>query len=272
MTYDISIIMPAIRTHKWDTMYDSILKSCKKHTFELILCGPFDLTEKLSKLDNVKHIKDYGSPSRCANLAALSAKSKLIAHLVDDAIFVENALDLAIEQYHTFCTNKDVINLRYTEGREHAGNKDAFGNDYFRVASHPFYRLVGIPQNLEIAPHHIIDLDYFKFLGGYDCTNFEYQNHNLTDLMFRLQYDGGKIYHSFNIVTNCDWIISGEHQPIEDAFNVNDTPNFQNMYNTPDAIQRRFGVVNIDDWKKTPDVWKRRFGDKLPESFEELKY
>lgn len=273
--YDISIIMPAIRTHKWDDMYDSILKSCKQHTFELILCGPFPLTEKLNKLSNVKWIQDYGSPSRCTNIALLEAKSKLCAHLVDDALFTENSLDDAIEQYDAFCTYKDVINLRYTEDHGHRGNFHLFGIEYFTAGTHPIYHLPGIPRNLFIAPHHIINTDYLKSLGGYDCINYEYQNHNLSDLMFRIQYDGGKIYHSHNIVSNCDWIIGGEHQPVGDAFDLNDTPRFREMFSTVDAIQQRFGKVNLDDWKNSPKIWKRRFGqfgDELPKKFEELKY
>lgn len=270
--YDISIIMPAIRVPRWDSMYDSITRSCKKYSFELIICGPFQLTEKLKNLSNVKSIIDYGSPSRCAQIAALAASSNLIAHLVDDAIFLENSMDEAIDLYKSQCTRKDVVNLRYTEGHSHNGDPRVFGPQYFKVSGHPFYRLPGIPQHLDIAPHHIINLEYFKDMGGYDCINFEYQNHNLTDLMFRIQTDGGKIYHSQNIVTHCDWILSGEHKPIEDAFNMNDTPNFYKIYNHPDALNLRRNSVSIDNWKETPTIWKRRFRENLPNSFEDLKY
>ena len=54
MKYDVSIIMPAIRTPFWDEMYDTIEKSCKQKTFELVMCGPFALTEKLKNKSNVK--------------------------------------------------------------------------------------------------------------------------------------------------------------------------------------------------------------------------
>lgn len=272
---DISIVMPAIRTFKWDRMYDTILNSCKKHDFEIILCGPFGLTEKLSKLDNVKWIKDYGSPSRCANIAATSASADLIAHLVDDALFVEGALDLAIEQYQQTCGPKDVLNLRYTEGLGHAGPPSMFKDAYFTVGYHPIYNLAGIPQHYSIAPHHIINVEYFKSMGGYDCMNFEYQNFNLTDLMLRIQHDGGKIVHSSETITHCDWMpgTSGDHRPIHQAYEENDNPKFQEMYSDPDCLDKRVGAVNIDDWKSTPAVWNRRFqSTNLPKNFQELNY
>lgn len=267
--YNVSIIMPAIRTPRWDSLYDSIQSSCKKNTFELILCGPFELTEKLSKLPNVKHIKDYGSPSRCAQIAAKNASGKLLAHSVDDAIFIEDSLDLAIEDYSQKCTKKDVINLRYTEGLNHNGEEMPI--DYWRAWHHPTLRLSSIPEHYRLAIHHLVDREYFIEIGGYDCQ-YEYQNFNLHDFAFRIQHLGGNIFDSSVRITNCDFYPQGmvDHKAIEEAFNMNDYPLFLKMYSTSNALEIRTQEVKFDNFLKTSPIWNRRFKKDLPETYEDI--
>ena len=266
--YDVSIIMPAIRTPNWDTMYDSIEKSCKKFSFELVMCGPFQLTEKLKKLDNVRMIIDYGSPSRCAQRAAIAARGELIAHLVDDAIFVENSLDQSIELYNAVCTKKDAVNLRYTEGRDYS--KEPMHPKYWFAWFHGGLRLQGIPKDYKFACHHLINTEYFKELGGYDCS-YEYQNYNLHDLMFRVQYNGGTVWDSPKEVTNCDWYPNGmvDHKAIEDAHFNHDEPLFRKMFSDPAALSKRV-KISLDNWKKTDEVWKRRFSKGIPKNYDEI--
>lgn len=267
--YDVSVIMPAIRVPKWDSLYDSIEKSCKNFKFELILCGPFELTEKLSKLTNVKHIKDYGSPSRCAQIAANNASGRLIAHCVDDALFVEDALDLSIDFYNKNCTNKDVVNLRYTEGMNYSGNELPI--DYWRAWHHPPLRINTIPQNYRLALHHLIDRKYFIEVGGYDCK-FEYQNFNLHDLIFRIQYLGGNVYDSPITVTNCDFYPKGivDHKPIEEAYEQNDYPLFVNLYSRENALKLRTSEVLFNNYLTTQVIWNRRFKNNLPETYDDI--
>jgi hypothetical protein len=268
MNYDVSIIMPAIRTPNWDRMYDSIVNSCKKYSFELIMCGPFALTEKLSKLDNVSMIIDNGCPSRCAQRAALAAKGKLIAHLVDDAIFIENSLDKSIDFYNTVCTNKDAVNLRYTEGQNYSTTP--MHPEYWFAWHHTGLRLAGVPKNYKFACHHLIDTEYFKYLGGYDCS-YEYQNYNLHDLMFRLQYAGGVLWDSPQEVTNCNHYPNGivDHRAIEDAHFNHDEPLFRKMYSDQNVLQTRVRIP-LDNWENTPKVWNRRFSKGIPKNYNEI--
>ena len=266
--YDVSIVMPAIRTPNWDRMYDSIEKSCKKFSFELVMCGPFPLTEKLEKLENVRMIIDNGSPSRCAQIAALSAKGRLLAHLVDDAIFVEDSLDQCIVLYNAVCGKKDVINLRYTEALNFSPNP--MHPRYWYAWHHAPLMLPGVPKDYKIACHHLIDLEYFKELGGYDCS-YEYQNFNLHDLMFRVQSDGGTLYDSPNDVTNCDWHPNGivDHKAIEDAYVANDEPLFKTMYSNPNILKER-NSIPLDNWKNTDAIWSRRFSKGVPKNYNEI--
>src|SRR3990167_5546353 len=201
--FDISIFCPAIRTPNWDAMYDSICLSCKKYSFELILCGPFPLTDYLKTKDNVKMIHDLGSPSRCAQLCLFEINGKLCFHVVDDAIFLENAIDEAINYYESLAIkNKhNIINMKYREGKNYSGN--SMRENYWMAWGHDSLRLPGIPQNYKISLHHLMDSSYFKELGGYDCS-FVYQNFNLHDLMFRAQFNGAIISDSLTDVTTCD--------------------------------------------------------------------
>ena len=266
--YDISIIMPAIRTPNWNRMYQTIKKSCKIYSFELVMCGPFPLTEELEKEENVKMIIDNGSPSRCAQIAALNASGRLLAHLVDDALFIENSLDQCINFYNAVCDRKDAINLRYTEALNFAPTH--MHKDYWTAWFHGPLQHPGVPKEYKIACHHLMDLEYFKELGGYDCS-YEYQNFNLHDLMFRVQKNGGTLFDSPSNVTNCDWYPNGmvDHKAIEQAYVDNDEPLFRQMYSDPDVLSKRV-FIPLDNWKQTEEVWNRRFSKGVPKDYSEI--
>jgi len=266
--YDVSVIMPAIRTPNWDKMYESIKKSCKKYSFELVMCGPFELTEKLKKENNVTMIIDNGCPSRCAQRAALAAKGKLIAHLVDDAIFIEDSLDQCVDLYNAVCSREDVINLRYTEGKDYSA--EPMHPNYWFAWFHGGLRLPGVPRDYKFACHHLIGTDYFKELGGYDCE-YEYQNFNLHDLIFRVQYDGGIVWDSPNEVTNCNHYPDGivDHRAIEDAHFNHDVPLFHKMYSDKNVLSKRVKIP-LDNWKKTDEIWNRRFSKGIPKDYDEI--
>ena len=110
--YDVSVLMPAIRTHQWLMRYGSLFNACKEHTWELVLVSPFDLPPEMTHFDNVKLIKDYGAPTRAAQIGALQCEGEYMYHCVDDAIFLPDAIDNAVKFHRTICSEKDVINMR----------------------------------------------------------------------------------------------------------------------------------------------------------------
>lgn len=269
MKYDISVLMPAIRTHKWFKMYNSLLNSCKKYTFELVLVSPFDLPEEMKNLTNVKLIKDYGCPTRAAQIGIYHCEGDMLYHCVDDALFFNNAIDMAFDFYKSEkCTHKDVVNMRYRESPNYTGPQLPleFWNAYY----HEELRLPGIKENWKISLHHFMSLNYFKSIGGWDCQ-FEYLNHPLHDLMFRVQSDGGVIYNSPMDVTTCDHYPgkSVDHGPIHDAQIYHDLPIFQKIYNEPNAVSKRI-VLPLDNWKQCPDIWERRFKSEKPTCYIDL--
>lgn len=265
---DVSVLMPAIRTQNWMRMYQSLCKSCQGHSFELVLVSPFDLPPEFEGIKNVRLLKDFGHPTRAAQIGLLACQGRLIYHCVDDALFHPGAIDLAINLYDEYCHPKDVVNMRYTEGSQFSGQE--WTHSFWFAHFHPELRLPGVNVSWKIAPHFLMSTQYLYDLGGWDCQ-FEYINHPLHDLMFRLQADGGRIFESSTNATSCDHHggRTVDHAAIHDAQVINDLPIFEKMYSTPDAAKNRIHL-DINNWKSTPDYWARRFKGTRPTTYQEI--
>ena len=255
---DISIVIPAIRQPKWFNLYQSIVKSCKKYEWELILISPFDLPEELKEYKNIKLVKDYGSPTRCLQLGIFEANGKLFYHTTDDALCYEDAIDEAIDFYHSKGSyKKDVINMMYREGENYSG--DSMPDGYWHAWFHEPLRLIGIPRHYKLSLHHLLNTDYLIELGGYDCS-YQHANFSLHDLMFRIQHDGGQIYNAPRDITTCDHspARSGDHAAVNDSHIENDLPLFQKTYSQQDVLKNRI-KIDINNWTNADSIWKRRF-------------
>lgn len=265
---DVSVLMPAIRVNNWERMYQTLKDSCKTHTFELVLVSPFDLPENLKKYNNVKLIKDFGHPTRAAQIGLSNCEGRLLYHCVDDALFYPDVIDNCINVYDAFCSKKDVINMRYREGKDFSGQE--FDINFWFAHYHDELRLTGIKREWMISLHPLMSTDYLKELGGWDCQ-FEYINHPSHDLMFRVQADGGRIINSTRDATTCNHYggRSVDHASIHDAQTYNDLPIFREMYSKENIAYERIKIP-LDNWKNTSDYWNRRFKGKRPTSYEEI--
>ena len=272
MKYDVSILMPAIRTHQWLMMYGSIFNACKNYTWELVLVSPFDLPPEMTHFNNVKLIKDYGAPTRAAQIGAIQCEGEFMYHCVDDAIFLPDAIDNAVSFHRSNCSEKDVINMRYREGAMFSGQ--TLPMSFWLACTHLDLRLPGILPHYKISLHHFMKMSYFRDLGGWDCQ-FEYINHPLHDLMFRVQADGGKLFDSQTDATTCNHYIdrTKDHGPIYDAQTFADKPLFDEIYSYPLAAEGRIRL-ELDNWQDSPEVWERRFKEKedgtLPTLYDEI--
>ena len=200
-----------------------------------------------------------GHPTRCAQIAALHSRGRLIYHCVDDGVFVPESVDNAIAIYDKACTTKDMINMRYREGPNYSGG--SLPLTFWDAMSSPELCAPGIDNTWRTAPHFLVDRKHFLSMGGFDCQ-FEYLNHPLHDLAFRVQANGGRIYHSPTDVINCTHYpeLTVDHAPVHYAQINHDFPIFRTLYQNPRAAYERINL-DIDNWKDAPVIWKRRFGD-----------
>jgi hypothetical protein len=261
--FDISVLIPAIRTSRWVHVLETLGQSCKRYSFEVVFAGPFAPPPELE--GKVKYIKTYRCPSSAGQMAAQYCEGRVMFHTVDDSRFVPDAIDLAMDLYESKNNRKDVICMRYTEEVNHSGIE--FPIEFWNVNQHPSLRLPGIPQHFKAGSHFLIDLSYFIELGGFDC-GYEYMNFNLHDLMFRVQADGGTIYTSPTNVSNADYFHgkSGDHAPIDAAHDI-DYQRFRNKYNNPNALANV--KIPYDNWQQQPEMWARRF-DREYDSYDEM--
>ena len=266
---DVSVLMPAIRVHNWERMYKSIEGSCQKYSFELILVSPFDLPESMANLPNVKLIKDFGHPTRAAQIGLLQCEGRLVYHCVDDALFYESAIDNAVAFTDESLGEKDVVNMRYREGANFSGGElpAAFWWAHYHK---DLAMLPGVHREWKISGHPLMKTNYLKSLGGWDCS-FEYINHALHDLMFRIQTDGGRLHDSSTSATTCDHYGNRtvDHAAIHDAQTTVDKPRFDKMYSSPGVTHQRIKIP-LNNWERTPDCWQRRFKGTRPTTYDEI--
>ena len=132
MTLKLSLIIPGIRTNNWLNLYNSVFNACKKFSWEIVFISPFNLPEELKDKTNITLVKDFGSVPRCIQKGVLEADGELIFSTVDDCIFSEDSIDMAIELYDmnnidpassgtveyldTSIENRVIISMVYGEG------------------------------------------------------------------------------------------------------------------------------------------------------------
>ena len=174
----------------------------------------------------------------------------------DDGYFLKDSIKECIEM-HDSLGLRDIVIARITEGKDYSGGW--FDDSYWKAWTHPDLRLPGVPKDYFITLIAVHRLDYYRYLGGLDCS-FEHINMNLHDLAFRAQRDGAAISYSPRQVLNCDWSYLWEdHEPVKLAYHENDRQLFELLYSKPRPDRIKIDYFN---WIHSPAVWKRRFGDK----------
>lgn len=262
MKYDISICLPGHRVGLWEKFYNSIGPAIGPYTWELIMVGPNDPPNSLTEKRNFKFFKDFGHPARCAQIATTLAEGKLMMWGSDDGYYMPNSIKECIE-LHREKEDKDVIVVRYAEGRNFSGT--GMPDDYW-VAKHPdgswsncwpeHQRVLGIQDDWMIAPVGLYNLEYFRNLGGWDCR-FEHLNMCCHDLTFRAQNLGSRVYLSPSLVLNCDWNPNeGDHIPVHNAYHENDLPLFVDLYSKDQSDRTKISYFN---WTAADSIWRRRF-------------
>lgn len=258
---DLSIIIPSIRTANWRRFLESVQNSIKKYSCEVIFIGPFVDEGTLNDFPIARHIKSYDTVGVCLQKACKEAEGVLLYHNVDDSVFVEGAIDIAIDFYARYCNKEDILNARYREGKNFISNE--FPELYWRLGSYPHVygqRYINPDWRLSVQP--ILSKEYFIEIGGLDCR-FVYSNHSHIDLSCRVNQLGGRVIHSPIEVAFTDHG-QGDHMPIQLAQEGPDTIMFNDLWNNP-----RENIIDYDNYKKYEGRWEGRFSKEY-ESYEEL--
>ena len=268
---DLSIVIPSFRPHRWVEVYNSISQSCTRYSFEIIFVGPYPPPpDELKDNPQIKYIEDWGGPTRCTQIGAISASGRLIMIGLDDVIFFPYAIDESVQFYNT-CNDRDFIVLRYREGFNFTGK--IFDDSYYyaKTSYHTlefvktlkkkhrpdcYFEQLNIPDHFRISTNPLLSVNRFIELGGFDCVfeHLAWANH---DFCYRIQRDGGIAYLSPVEVFNADFVVGGEHIPIETAVHEHDGPFFRQLQKDPNVVNRI--RIDIDNWKQSPEVWARRF-------------
>lgn len=263
--YDITILIPSIRTGRLLNLYESCKTACKNHTWQLLIIGPFLPPEELLAQNNVKFIQDYGNVVRCVQRAVPECDAPIFFLTVDDCTFTEDSIDMGIRLYKTACTEKDVVCMRYGEG----GDKQAA--HYWTTNFHGDLRKPGIDPSWKIANQPLMSVHRWCELGGLDCVSgFEYLDKPIHDLIFRHQYDNGQVVISNFHCCIATWYpgTKADHAAVHFAQVDNDTGIFDRIYAQP--VGSRQVYMKYDDWKNIPEIWQRRFGQNKPKSYKEM--
>jgi hypothetical protein len=242
---NLSIIIPSIRINKWPELIESIKKSCKNYSYEIIFVGP-EINHVIDEYKNIKYVRDFGHPNRCQQIGVLLSEGEYITWGSDDGLYVEDAIDSCL---HEIYENKlDYLATGYNEGGNVAVNNYSIRSCYFVGKEvKPEYFIF----NVAFIKREILEHE------GFDTT-FEVTCIGHTDLAWRIQkkYKNGKLL--VKEIMNCEHMEgrSGDHGPIYDAQTFHDGPEL--------AMKTQHGTWNSIEWNMwkydTKPVWERRFG------------
>ncbi len=266
---DLSIILPSIRPQNLIKVYDSLKRSCKKYTFEVIIVSPYLIPEELLKNPQITYLRTYSSPTIAIQQAALLARGSYLFPTVDDAIFEQDSIDIALDLFFNDQISPiDIINMYYIEGAlnpetlEPIENKlTPFPEMYWYAGAHGILaEMPGINRNWKFSANFIIKSERFFWLGGLDCS-FEYSNHPMMDFIFRAQVDGSSVTNCPTLAFKCSFIFEneGDHKPVHAASIGPDIENFRGIYNRKEGLDKNRIKLDYNNWKQYPNIWSMRF-------------
>ena len=258
MNYDLSILVAGIRTEKWNNLYTSVEQATKR-PFEVIFVGPTFPPIELQSRQNVKFVQDFGSPTRCLQIGLLFATGTYSTWVSDDAPFLDGAIDSMFNiLFGMVPSEKNAITAKYYEGRQIPGSDEFHLSDkYYYLSTHQPTQSQYIPDNWFIFNNGVINTDYLKSLGGFDCC-FEATAMAYADLAARTQRDGAVFALTPECVATVEWSpgTDGDHGPVHHACVDHDFPLFHSIYANADCINRT--KIPINNWIKSSPYWARR--------------
>jgi glycosyltransferase involved in cell wall biosynthesis len=255
----ISILMPAIRQERWSNLFLSIADSLESmDNFELILVSPYNLPEDLASIANIKLIVDYGSPTRCFNIALEAAEGELVTWGADDGKYLPGKLKQVIEKLETRNNKKHIIALSQME------DKHVYNKEFCRINKHHQLRSPFIQDDFVLFPTAVMHTNFMRSIGGLDCR---FQGHAMAhiDFAIRAQTLGAVVEFENDICLHLSHMMgpSGDHGPIHYSQLQEDEPLFRTTYsvNNAERINKMATVENVANWKDQPSIWRWRFNN-----------
>ena len=249
--------MPAIRQERWKDLFISIANSLESSdNFELIIVSPYNLPIELSTVANIKLITDYGSPTRCFNIALEAAEGSIVTWGADDATYIPSKLKKAVGKLEAKGSHKHIIALSQVE------HQRVYDKNFCRINNHDEIRSSFVPDNFVLLPTAVMYTEFMRSVGGLDCS---FQGHAMAhvDFAIRAQYLGATVEFEDDICLNLEHTMgpAGDHGPIHYSQLEEDEPLYRQMYSTDNSerIKRLATKENVANWKTQPSVWRRRF-------------
>lgn len=268
--YDLSILVPGIRTKYWWKLYDSIHQSFSGK-WEMVFVGPKAGPDDLMDRDNVTFIEDWGTPIRCQQIALIKSKGKWITWAADDGQYYPEALDIGYVKLKQNGFNPmKLVMGKYCEGSirnfEHMNDIK-----YYILRTHTPKDYRYISPSYYMLNVGIVSRETLMNLGGWDCK-YEVCPMAYNDLAVRLQDSHVDFLIQNEMMFHCTHMPdrTGDHGPIHDAQKEHDEPMFKEFYEYGFPYEGMKGspVMDIDNWKKAPSHWERRFGKKNTNKFD----
>ncbi len=287
----LSVFLSGIHPDRWIPVFQSFVSATKERDFEFIIVSPYDLCPRLADNPCIKHIKDFGCPSRCYQLGLLACQGDYVIWAVDDGLFAKKSkaidkafwlLSVADESCRTGIVHpalaekcptfnpagdpkKNMVSFKYIEAKFGKGKNAR--DVYWTIGQHQHLRPYGTCGRQVCPPHYWLIMvglakrEYLLELGGWDCA-YEHLGIGAVDFAIRVQQDGANVIIGSKLM-DLTHTRGGHHTPVQDGHNFNDIPMFEKIWSDSNSVHRT--KIPLDNWKNAPEVWARRFPNGKPE-------
>lgn len=259
MNFEMSLLMPGIRTHLWERVYEGLKSSTTLDT-EIVFVGPYDPPESLRDKPDVQFITDWGHANRCAQIALMNARGNRVLLASDDGYLLPGMIDHLYDTLDSLGPRErhHIAVGKYIEGP----GTDMDQDWYYYLNSHDFTS-PGIEDHWLLGCYLLLDRKYFlSEFGGFNML-FEGSAMACHELAIRIQkFSNARLALSDHQIAKCDHMpgTTGDHGPMHNAQILHDQPAYQQMIPFLSEVNKK---VDCHAWVNCEAIWGRRFNVNL---------
>jgi len=263
--FDMSLLMPGIRTDLWERVYEGLQSSTTQLTTEVVFVGPYDLPESLREKPDVQFIRDWGHANRCAQISLMHARGERVLLASDDGYLLPNMID---HLYDTLDELGERQPNHIAVGKYIEGEGTDMEEDWYYYLNNHDFTSPGIQDDWLLGCYLLLDREYFlEEFGGFNML-FEGSAMACHELAIRIQKFGdARLVLSKKQIAKCDHMpgTSGDHGPMHYAQILHDQPLYRQMI---PLLGEEHKKVDCHAWKDCEAVWNRRFQENLKATYE----